>query len=673
MPTKREIGYRLYGRQSKQRTSVSSASRVGATTEASSQVRYGFAQADSADGKVPVKLDNSDSVVTCTCDSIIKQGDRVKVIVTESGQLIALPIGNNLVDYVDKVKEDLAQQIIDKGTEIMESVSEDIAEVNEAVAAAEEKADGLAADLQVTNTTITALSTRVDGVAEDATAAMTAASSAQQDLNGFKQTVEQHYQTKDAAADAMAQEVLDRDSAIEQSATQIRQAVSQYYQSKTEAGAMEQELQSQITQNADSISTEVTNRTKAVNDALQESKTYTETYAGGIKTELEGEFQNELGSYYSKTEINEKFDGVQTTITAAVSDAASAKELAEATEAVADEAKELAEKNGLDDAIPEYAKSSSNTTAPSSGWSTSLPSYSKGSYTWLRYRMVAKDGSVSYSTPQRFEAADEAMLVSTYFNESTNGLDIGQYGKDNFARVASTGAFEVWDGSVCSSRLGTNLIELGRNSKGARVAMCGNTGFIDSGESYKVSGTIETDGMALHSEGGILLANGSEDAVGSADQWVALREDGVLNAYLSGVVWNIPITGIGRRSGEMNDWVTDQGVGDIRSGSRVVGSGNWRTYASGYREMVGNVQMSFGAGRSDMAISFPTYFAFNSYTDYSVTLQLLGTADGSASDFNNIQVIPVSMKSNGFTIHAWNTTSNSRSYRVAMHVAGWNK
>lgn len=446
MPTKREIGYRLYGRQSKQRTSVSSASRVGATTEASSQVRYGFAQADSTDGKVPVKLDNSDSVVTCTCDSIIKQGDRVKVIVTESGQLIALPIGNNLVDYVDKAKEDLAQQIIDKGTEIMESVSEDIAEVNEAVAAAEEKADGLAADLQVTNTTITALSTRVDGVAEDAAGAMTAASTAQQDLDGFRQTVEQHYQTKDAAADAMAQEVLDRNSAIEQSATQIKNTVKQDYQSKQEAGTMEQELQTQITQTAQAVTTEVTNRTKAVNDALVEAKTYTETYAGGIKTELEGEFQSELGSYYSKTEINAKFDGVETTITAAVSDAAYAKELAEATEAVADEAKELAEKNGLDDAIPEYAKSNSGTTAPSSGWSTSLPSYSKGSYTWLRYRMVAKDGSVTYSTPQRFETADEAMLVSTYFNESVDGLTVGRIGQGSAIRLGSDASLDFLSG-----------------------------------------------------------------------------------------------------------------------------------------------------------------------------------------------------------------------------------
>lgn len=122
MPTMREIGKRLYFRNPSSNT-VSSASKVGATTSTGSYVRYGTAQADSAEGKVQVKLDNSEDVVTCSCDSPIKQGDRVKVIVTESGALIAMPIGQNIVDYVDQVEVDLAQQIIDKGTEILDEVN----------------------------------------------------------------------------------------------------------------------------------------------------------------------------------------------------------------------------------------------------------------------------------------------------------------------------------------------------------------------------------------------------------------------------------------------------------------------------------------------------------------------------------------------------------------------
>lgn len=122
MPTMREIGKRLYFRNPSSNT-VSSASKVGATTSTGSYVRYGTAQADSAEGKVQVKLDNSEDVVTCSCDSPIKQGDRVKVIVTESGALIAMPIGQNIVDYVDTTKADLTSEIELKGNQILDEVN----------------------------------------------------------------------------------------------------------------------------------------------------------------------------------------------------------------------------------------------------------------------------------------------------------------------------------------------------------------------------------------------------------------------------------------------------------------------------------------------------------------------------------------------------------------------
>lgn len=121
----REIGKRLYYRPASSNT-ISSASKVGATTSTGSYVRYGTAQADSAEGKVQVKLDNSEDVVTCSCDSPIKQGDRVKVIVTESGALIAMPIGQNIVDYVDETKADLTQEITLQGNSILQEVNSEM-------------------------------------------------------------------------------------------------------------------------------------------------------------------------------------------------------------------------------------------------------------------------------------------------------------------------------------------------------------------------------------------------------------------------------------------------------------------------------------------------------------------------------------------------------------------
>lgn len=97
--TRSEIAKRLYASRSSMASA--SSSKVGGTTggiSGSLGMRYGVATADSADGWVTVKLDNSDEVVTCVCDSPIKAGQRVTVLITDSGQLKAVPIGDSILD-----------------------------------------------------------------------------------------------------------------------------------------------------------------------------------------------------------------------------------------------------------------------------------------------------------------------------------------------------------------------------------------------------------------------------------------------------------------------------------------------------------------------------------------------------------------------------------------------
>lgn len=97
--TRSEIAKRLYG--ARQSMASVSSSMVGGTTggiSGSLGMRYGVATADSADGWVTVKLDNSEEVVTCVCDSPIKAGQRVTVLITDSGQLKAVPIGDSILD-----------------------------------------------------------------------------------------------------------------------------------------------------------------------------------------------------------------------------------------------------------------------------------------------------------------------------------------------------------------------------------------------------------------------------------------------------------------------------------------------------------------------------------------------------------------------------------------------
>ncbi len=90
-------------------------------------------------------------------------------------------------------------------------------------------ADGAVTQLATLAATVEGISSEVSVAQETADSAVEAASQAQQDITGFKNTVSQTYQTKADADSAMAQERLDRQSAIEQSATQITQTVSETY------------------------------------------------------------------------------------------------------------------------------------------------------------------------------------------------------------------------------------------------------------------------------------------------------------------------------------------------------------------------------------------------------------------------------------------------------------
>lgn len=288
-----------------------SGSRIGSTTPSrdasvggvsggqsgsSSSVRYGYALADSADGWVDVQLDTSqtiggDSTVQCVCDSPISQGQRVAVDVMPNGQLKARPIGQNILD---EAISDAAEKIQEAGQEILESVNEDMAavdaeldgvrgDVSAAQSAAQaaqsaadaaqsaadaaqsdadaaaEKADEAASQITDVKTTVEeelgAIRTTVSGVSETADSALRQASEAKQDLDGFKTTVSQTYETKADADAAMAQEVLDRNSAISQSATEIKQEVSQNYVSNETGETLA--TKAEVTQSANQIKQEV--------------------------------------------------------------------------------------------------------------------------------------------------------------------------------------------------------------------------------------------------------------------------------------------------------------------------------------------------------------------------------------------------------------------------------
>ena len=105
--TELDVARRIYSRvpMASQQLSASRAGGVLGGQSGNLAMRYGTAIADSADGWVNVHLDLAESesdYVVCICDSPISKGQRVSVLVTDSGQLKAIPIGDNILSEAEQ-------------------------------------------------------------------------------------------------------------------------------------------------------------------------------------------------------------------------------------------------------------------------------------------------------------------------------------------------------------------------------------------------------------------------------------------------------------------------------------------------------------------------------------------------------------------------------------------
>lgn len=140
-------------------------------------------------------------------------------------------------------------------------------------------------------TSVNGIKTQVESVSKTASSALTQASAAQQDITGFKTTVSNTYETKKDADDAMAQEVLDRNSAITQKANQILSEVKSNYVDKA------------------------TGQTYA-------SKTYVDQREDSILQAVETNYQSKDGmsSYYTKTQIDQQRDSIELGVSQSISD-----------------------------------------------------------------------------------------------------------------------------------------------------------------------------------------------------------------------------------------------------------------------------------------------------------------------------------------------------------------
>lgn len=528
---------------------VSAGSTIGTTS-----TRYGTVEAIGENNYLTILLDGSTEPIHAYCETPVTVGQRVSVSF-DNGTITVVAL-SSFVDSVEKNQSEVAQkieQIQKEGEELAASVAGDIAQVEQSVEAAtsaassaqqaadsaSQAAEAASSKAEEVSSSLGTLSDRVDSVETTVTAtqqtaqsALTAATSAQQDITGFKATVSQTYETKsdaDAAiaqevldrnsaisqsansikqevsenyvnnetgatlatkaelttaidgisstvsqnylnkndasktyatktevsqtadsikqevsdnyqvkgdyatsgdiSSAIAQEVLDRNSAIEQSAASITSTVSQNYQSKADAGTMQSNLQSQITQNAKSITQEVSDRKTAVSGAVSESKAYTDTTAQSLTTSISESVMDEVGSTYAtKTEVSQTSTSLTTKITAAQSTADAAATAASNAQSTANTAKSTADS----------ASSTANTANSTAN--------------------TAKSTADS--------ALSKANTVSAYFTEDITGLKVGIDGEPSAVKMATEGEFQVLQDDRVVSSFSRNEIHLGNTATG---------------------------------------------------------------------------------------------------------------------------------------------------------------------------------------------------------------
>ena len=280
-----------------------------------SQTTYTLGQAyDSLTGEQSSLVKSLNSGINSSLDAISGIDQTLKdhaVIIdqTNDNAITAIEDAKDAQEKADQAQQaadeakDQVQQVADQYEQLDQTVSNidaDVESAKQQAADAAQKADEASqkADSfqqQITDVTTTVngvqtevneLSTSVTGAIEDADRALTAASTVQQDLNGFKTTVSQTYQikgdyaTNDGLNDAITQEVLDRNSAIEQTASSITATVEANY--------------TELTGKVNSAQTDADNALAAAQTASEDLASFTNTVTGeldDLQSQIDGSIQ----------------------------------------------------------------------------------------------------------------------------------------------------------------------------------------------------------------------------------------------------------------------------------------------------------------------------------------------------------------------------------------------
>ena len=293
-----DIAKKLFGTGGRASGSGSAPSRIQNQTNVTTgytSTRYGTVQAIEDNNYLTILLDGSDEPIKAYCETPVVVGQRVSVVF-DNGTVTVIAL-SNFVEQVGDEFTDVRQEIEDKGQQIIDSVQEDMEAVQGAADQAKQEAEQArqeaqqaaqdaataaqdaaqaaqgVAEVQTTvnglESDVEELTTSVSAATETANGALTAATTATQTVNSFKTEVSQTYETKADADAAMAQEVLDRNSAITQSANSIKQEVSENYVNNETGATLA--TKTELTTAIDGVTSTVSQNYVNKNDA---SKTY---------------------------------------------------------------------------------------------------------------------------------------------------------------------------------------------------------------------------------------------------------------------------------------------------------------------------------------------------------------------------------------------------------------
>ena len=243
-----------------------------------------------------------------------------------------------MIDYINSGAEQAKQDAAQAKADAQQAAAKADA-ASQAAQAAANKADALEGSITDVTTTVNGvvqdieeITTSVTGAISTANEALSTATTASQDLEGFKTTVSQTYQLKGDYAtntdldEAIAEEVLNRNSAIEQSASSITSTVSQTYATKTDLAVTDGKA-AQAQSVAQQAQTSASNAQSTANQANQT--------ANGVADDLTDYMETVATTYASKSELEQTSESITATVEANYTEV---KQLANTAQSTADSA-----------------------------------------------------------------------------------------------------------------------------------------------------------------------------------------------------------------------------------------------------------------------------------------------------------------------------------------------